>query len=239
MKANLFNCKVCGSALKKSGQTVFCQCGWHASANNKNLAQLNQKVIKGIIAVSFALMLGVAYVGYWGSSSLSIIPLKIAQWTNSLDEASFTKLKNVCMHLKKYDCVEGAYTSFYNSSHDLQALSELGHFQYRRKDFHSAAQTYRMYFKNQGRDVTAAYNFAHLLEKANNTADAEKYYKFALMSRPGVVQVTVMRSYIDLLVKTGQIKKARKELFNFKPILKRAGSLVQQEYVRWQKQVNG
>ena len=239
MKANLFNCKVCGSKLKKSGQTVFCQCGWHASNNHKSLTRLNQKAIKGIVAVSFALMLGVAYLGSWGSSSLSIIPLKIAQWTNSLDEASFTKLKNACMRLKKYDCVEGAYASLYKSSRDLQALSELAHFQYRRKDFHSAVQTYRLYFKNQGRDITAAYNFARLLEKNSNTVDAEKYYKFALVARPDVIQVTVMRSYIDLLVKTGQVKKARKELVDFKPTLKRAGSLVQQEYVRWQKRVNG
>ena len=239
MKTNFLNCKVCGSKLKKSGQTVFCQCGWHAPVNNKKIVQLDKKVIKGIVVASFALMLGVAYLGYWGSASLNIIPLKAAQWTDSLDQAAFAELKNICMALKKYDCVERAYTSFYRSSHDLQALSELGHFQYRRKDFHSAAQTYQHYFKNQGRDVTAAYNFARLLEKSNKPADAEKYYKFALMSRPGVIQVTVMRAYIDLLVKTGQIQKARRELFEFKPILKRAGALVQQEYSRWQKQVSG
>ncbi len=239
MKRNLLNCKVCGSKLKKSGQTVFCQCGWHASLNNKVLVQRDKKVIKGIVVASVALMLSVAYLGYWGSSSLSIIPLKVAQWTNSLDQSSFAELKNICMHLKKYDCVEDVYTSFYRSSDDLQALSELGHFQYRRKDFHSAAQTYQVYFKNQGRDVTAAYNFARLLEKSNNQADAERYYKFALMSRPGVVQITVMRAYIDLLVKTGQIQKAKRELFEFRPLSKRAGALVQQEYSRWQKQVNG
>ena len=239
MKNNLLNCKVCGFSLKKSGQTVFCKCGWHASVNHKKIAQLDKKVIKGIVIASFALMLGVAYLGYWGSHSLSIIPLKAAQWTGSLDKASFAKLKNICMHLKKYDCVEGAYTSFYNSSSDLQVLGELGEFQYRRKDFQSAAQTYQVYFKNAGRDVTAAYNFARLLEKYNNTSDAEKYYKFALVSRPGVIQITVMRAYVDLLVKTGQIRKAKRELFEFKPLLKRAGALVHQEYSRWQKQVNG
>ena len=239
MKTHLLNCKVCGSELKKTKRTAVCQCGWYISLNHKEDKKLNYNAIKGIMAVSLVLVLGVAYIGSWGSSSLSVISLKVQQLTGSLDQAEFTKLKNICMGLKKYNCVEKAYRSFYRSTGDLEVLNELAEFQYRRKDFSSARLTYAAYFQREGRDVKAAYNFARLLEKKGQVKSAEEYYKFALMSRPGTIQVTVMRSYIDLLVKTGQLGQARKELVEFKPLLKTASSLVHQEYGRWQKQVRG
>ena len=118
----------------------------------------------------------------------------------------------------------------------MKILAKLGEFQYRRNRLESASKTYKEYFTKKGSSVKAAYNYARILEKQGQVEFALSYYQYALNARPNTVQITVMRAYINLLVKSGQVNKARQELVKFKPILKRSGSLVQQEYERWQKQ---
>ncbi|MYE07719.1 MAG: hypothetical protein F4X95_03085 [Oligoflexia bacterium] len=233
----LFNCPVCGSKANKAGHTLFCKCGWSKSLNKKTEMMIQKNIVKNIFIAGFGLMALAMYLGHWGSASLKIAPLKISQWTGQLNKDSFTKLSDICASLKKYDCVEKAHISFFRSSGNLEILEQLGDFQYRRKKFNQANKTYNQYFTNKGNSVKAAYNYARILEKAGNTEAALSYYKYALEARPGTIQVTVMRSYIDLLVKSGQRNKAKQELLKLKPLLSRVGSLVKQEYNRWNKQV--
>ena len=234
---NTTNCPVCSGRLNKAGHTVFCGCGWHKSLNQKQQARVQHKISKGVFVAGVALMGLIVWFNNWGSSSISIVSLKAGQLTGQMNEESFSKMKNICMRLKKYDCVEEAHKSFYHAKGDLKTLEQLGDFQYRRKRFDEAANTYGEYFQKKGTDVKSAYNYARILENKGQTDFALSYYQYALKARPGTVQVTVMRSYIDLLVKSGQSDKAKAELLKLKPILKRAGSLVQQEYDRWQKQI--
>ena len=233
----LFNCPVCGSKLNKAGHTLFCKCGWSKSLNKKIQMTIQKNIAKNIFIAGFGLMVAAVYIGHWGTASFTIAPLKISQWTGQLNKDSFSRLKNICMSLKKYDCVEKAHTSFFKSSGDLEILEQLGDLQYRRKKLSQADKTYNQYFTKKGNSVKAAYNYARILEKQGKTDAALSYYKYALKARPGTIQVTVMRSYIDLLVKSGQSVKAKQELLKLKPILKRVGSLVKQEYDRWNKQV--
>ena len=200
---------------------------------------MQKNITKGIAIAGFAIMSAIIYFGNWGSYSISIVPLKARQWTGQLNEQSFDRLKNICMDLKKYNCVEKAHSSFFNSSDNLEVLEQLGEFQYRRKRINHASKSYNKYFTKKGRSVKAAYNYARILEKQGHVDSALSYYKYALSVKPNVVQITVMRSYIDLLMKSGQKSKAKAVLLKFKPILKRSNSLVQQEYDRWNKKVNG
>ncbi len=236
---NHFNCPVCGSQLKKAGQTSFCSCGWSRSFNQKEHKRAQTAIAKNIVIAGLGLMAGIVYIGSWGSSSVSIAPLKARQWTGQLNPASFQKLKTICMRLKKYDCVEKAQESFFQSSGDMKALEEMGEFQYRRKKFDQAQKTYHRYFTQKGTSVKSAYNYARILEKSGQDKHALSYYQYALKAEPDTLQITVMRSYIDLMVKMGQTHQARQELSRLKPVITRAGSLAQQEYHRWNKQVNG
>ena len=233
---NFINCPNCGNKIKKTGNTLHCQCGWHKSLNQTKERQIQNKIAKNIFIAGLTLMGFVVYVGNWGSASLTIMPLKARQWTGTLNEKSFQKLTSLCLQLKKYNCTENAHRSFFRSSNDMKILAKLGEFQYRRNRLESASKTYKEYFTKKGSSVKAAYNYARILEKQGQVEFALSYYKYALNARPNTVQITVMRAYINLLVKSGQVNKARQELVKFKPILKRSGSLVQQEYERWQKQ---
>ena len=232
----LTNCPICGKGVKRVSQTAFCKCGWQKSFNKKQIQKMEHKTVKSLFIMGTILMGLIVYVNNWGASSLSIVPLKVSQWTGNLNPKSFAKLQYVCMKLKRYNCVESAQTSFYRSSGNLTILAELGAFQYRRQRFHEASRTYNRYFKMNGKDIKAAYNYARILEKQGHVKHALAYYEYALKARSGVIQVTIMRSYLDLLVETGQRNRARKVLFKLKPLLKRSGSLVKQEYKRWEKQ---
>ena len=169
-----------------------------------------------------ALMGLVVYLGNWGSSSIKIAPLKVQQWTGQLNEQSFSRLTETCMKLKKYNCVEKAHSSFFHSSSDLKVLEQLGEFQYRRKKLSKASATYNKYFTKKGNSIKAAYNYARILEEQKQVKHALSYYEYALKAQPNTVQITVMRSYINLLVKTGQVNKAKQVLAQFKPLLKRS-----------------
>ena len=234
---NLINCPVCGSKTKKAGHTLFCKCGWSKSLNKNTEMIIQKNIAKNIFIAGLAVMLFAMYLGHWGSASLKIAPLKISQWTGNLNNHSFTQLTDICTRLKKYDCVEKAHVSFFKSSGKLEILEQLGDFQLRRNKLNEADKTYNQYFTHKGNSVKAAYNYARILEKAGKIDAALSYYKYALEARPGTIQVTVMRSYIDLLVKSGQRSKAKQELLKLKPLLNRVGSLVKQEYNRWNKQV--
>ena len=235
---NILNCPTCGADIEQAGKTLMCpECGWHKSFNGRQKMKIQNKIAKGIFIAGFGLLSFIIYVGSWGPFSFSIIPLKVSQWSGQLNERSFERLKDICMNLKKYDCVEQAHLSFFQFAGRLDTLERLGEFQYRRKKIEAAYKTYSQYFENEGKSIKAAYNYARILEQQGKVQHALSYYKYALKARPGKIQVTVMRSYLNLLVKSGQIRKAKRELLRLKPILDRAGSLVQQEYERWKKQV--
>jgi len=235
---NILNCPACEAGIEQAGKTLMCpECGWHKSFNRRQQMKMQSRVAKGIFIAGLIVSGFIMYVGNWGPFSLSIIPVKVSQWSGQLNEQSFKRLKGICMSLKKYDCVEQAHLSFFQSSGHLDILEQLGEFQYRRKKMEAAYKTYSQYFKSKGKSVKAAYNYARIMEKEGKIQDALSYYKYALKARPDKIQVTVIRSYIDLLVKSGQVRKARRELLRLKPLLERAGSLVQQEYERWRKQV--
>ena len=236
---NLMNCPICGSKTNKAGHTVFCKCGWNHSFNQKKEMKVQKLISKRIFIAGISLMGLVVFLGNWGSSSIKIAPLKVQQWTGQLNEKSFSRLTETCLKLKKYNCVEKAHSSFFHSSSDLKVLEQLGEFQYRRKKLGRASATYNKYFTKKGNSIKAAYNYARILEEQKQVKHALSYYEYALKAQPNTIQITVMRSYINLLVKTGQVSKAKQILAQFKPLLKRSSSLVKQEYNRWSKQVNG
>ena len=233
------NCPLCSNQLKKVGQTVSCSCGWSKSFNQAGHNNIQTSIVKKALLTGVAIFSLFIHISQWGGSSLAIMPLKAQQWSGFLSKNSYTRLQEICMSMKKYDCVESAHRAYYQASQDLEVLSELGNFQFRRSRFAEAGQTYKLYFQNKGQDVKSAYNYARILEKQGLKDHALSYYKYAIKSRPDTLQISVVRAYINLLVKEGQVSQARQELRLMHDSVQRAGDLVQQEYQRWQKQVRG
>lgn len=239
---NITNCPVCNLKTNKIGNTFLCRCGWSQSFNQKAYKKMQNKIVSGIIIAGILFIGSLAYIGTWGGSSFKVATLQIQQLTGHFDKSSFKELKQICFNLKKYDCVEQVYKSFFKSSNDLQILEELGEFQYNRDKLKEATKTYNLYFTKKGRSTKAAYLYGLILEQHGQFKHALNYYKYSLTMSKGITKFTAINSYINLLVQLKQFRKAKRALNLLKPFLKTKSMktkniLVKQEYQRLKKQI--
>ena len=218
------NCPRCGSPVEQVSQTLICKCGWTHS--KKEEASQNTVIVGMILA--FTLIAGSLFHFFqWGSHAFGIL------------FASPSEKIKICMNLKKYDCVEHNYQASYKKTGDISFLEELGEIQFKREKFSSAKQTYARYFspENQGKSYKAAYYYAHSLAKTGDIEVAIKYFDVILRNKPHVLMVTVMESYLEVLVSHNRIRKARELLAKLTRENKNAVETVNQIQV-WRKKFN-
>ena len=191
------NCPRCSLQLKKIGQTLICDCGWTQS---KKQEASQVYVITGMI-LSFVLVAGFLFHFFqWGNHGFRI-----------LFSGAEGKLE-ICMDLQKYDCVEKNYQALFDQSGDLKYLEELGELQFKREKFQASKQTYALYFSKEGRAYKSAYYYAHSLAQTGDLETAIQYFDSILKSNPSVLMVTIMESYLQILVSNNRIDKAKEIL---------------------------
>jgi len=217
-------CPRCGSfKLKNIGQTTICDtCGWTKS---KKQEASQVYVITGMI-LSFVLVAGALFHFFqWGSHGFQII-----------FAGAETKLE-ICKELKKYDCVEDNYQALFNQKGDLKYLEELGELQFKREKFKSSKQTYALYFSKEGKAYKSAYYYAHSLAQTGDLEMAIQYFDSILKSNPSVLMVTIMESYLQILVSNNRIDKAKEILAWMDESNKKAVNTADQ-IMFWRKKFN-
>ena len=191
------NCQRCGGIPEQVSDTLICKCGWTYS---KREEASQNTVIIGMILV-FTLVAGSLFHFFqWGSHGFSIF------------FASPSEKVEICMDLKKYDCVEKNYAALFQSTEKLDYLEELGEFQFKREKFTESEKTYRLYFSKKGKSYKAAYYYAHSLAKTGDIESAITYFDSILRSKPHVLMVTIMESYLQVLISHNRINKAKEIL---------------------------
>ena len=216
------NCPRCGNNTKRVGSTLICKCGWIYS--KKEEASQNTVII-GMILV-FTLTAGSLFHFFqWGSYGLSVL------FANPSEKVK------ICMKLKKYDCVEKNYMKLFQATSDLNYLEELGELQFKRERFAESGETYSIYFSKKGRSYKAAYYYAHSLVKTGNIESAIQYFDSILRSKPHILMVTIMESYLEVLVSHNRIGKAKEILSWVNKANKGAVNTANQIQV-WRKKFN-
>ena len=218
------SCPRCSEAVKLAGQTLFCRCGWSYSKVNHN-KNIQKKVVFSLFLSTCLFSAILFYFFQWGKHGLSIITADSKQ-----------KLK-ICMDLKKYDCVEDSYQNIFNQSGDIKVLSQLGKFQFQRSRYAEAKQTYSQYFAKGGKDYRAAHYYAHTLVKTNNLEEAIIYFEAVLKSTRTTLMVTVIESYLDVLVSHNRMQKAKEVLARVKEMAKNSEN-TQSQIMKWEKKFN-
>ena len=215
-------CPICGKTAEKVGKTLICKCGW--SYSKKTEASENT-VIVGMLLV-FVLSAGALFHFFqWGSYGFSI-----------LFSGPSSKIK-ICRDLKKYDCVEKNYEKLFHSTADLAFLEELGELQFKREKFDSAKKTYSLYFSKKGQSYKAGYYYAHSLVKTGDVENAIKYFDSILRSKPHTLMVTIMESYLDVLVSNNRINKAR-EILSWVNTANKGAVNTENQIQAWRKKFN-
>jgi tetratricopeptide (TPR) repeat protein len=161
-------------------------------------------IFAGVLAF---LCLSFMLVMNWDIHSLAVIPLKIKETVGASNPADIERMGEICMDLKKWDCVESNYSQA--AAHDPQQLTRLGQFQMKRAKWQAAAQTYYRFFQSGGQDLDASYNYAKALSQLGEVDEAVKYFDMVLAAKPDVRQVTVVQNYVKLLMDHQRYDQAR------------------------------
>ncbi len=216
------NCPRCGKPLKKAGKTLFCECGWNLSPPDDRA----QKQVAQVLLLSAGLLGGILFHFFqWGKHGWSVF---FAGGKEKLE---------ICMDLKKYDCAEGVYAKLFQKTGDLSFLEQLAEFQFKRKKFKESEMSYSAYFSKGGKSYRGAYYYAHVLAKNGRVSDSIKYFDSILKSKPSVLMITVVESYLKVLVSHQRVEKAKQVMAYVKKISENSKHS-QSQILKWEKKFN-
>lgn len=218
------HCQRCGDLAQSAGQTVFCRCGWSHS-QTVSVESLQKKVVLSLF-LSSCLFVGLLFhFLYWGGHSLAIVI------------AGPEKKLEICMKLKRFQCVEESYQALFNKTGNLKTLNRLGQFQFERGRYKAASKTYSQYFSEGGKYYMAAYYYAHALVKTGRLDRAIFYFEGILKGRNQGIKMAVLESYLNVLISHNRRKRAKAVLVRAKRRAK-GSHRTQSQIVKWEKQFN-
>lgn len=223
-------CKQDVSAERRNQSLVICdQCGFVVSGNTYAARKETEKrsiVIFG--AICALVLLGYIQIMNWDNAALEIISLSAKQTLGIASTADNERVAEICMNLKKWDCVEYNYAK--TASTDPSKLPRLGHFQMKRSEWQAAAQSYYSFFQKGGNNLDASYDYAKALAQLGQVDDATKYFEQVLAARPDVLQVTVVQNYVKLLMDHQRYEQARKLIADIRGRGPETGSFMEAEF---------
>ncbi len=220
----VYNCQRCSAPLRGSS---VCSCGWYME-QNQGEKQADKDTIKSLVIISCLLLISGFYFFQWGGYSFSIIPHYLS--------GNHEKISEICMDLKKYDCVEEQYTKIFERNKDPLYLEKLAEFQFKREKYEDASQNYMKFFETSGeKGFRSMYYYAHALAKINEIDSAISYFESLIQKKENVLMVTVTESYLKILVEYNRVKKAKEVLIRAEKRAKNSQSAMA-HVQRWKKE---
>ena len=209
-------CKLDISAERKKLSPIICNnCGYTGSGKRQAVKQEVEKNTIILFSTFCAIALGSFFqLANWDSHSLEVIPLKLKATFGMSSNADNERMGEMCLELKKYDCVEASYKKV--AAVDQTKLPRLGQFEMKRAEYNEAAQTFYGFFQKGGADLEASYSYARALAQLGQIDDATKYFEQVLAARPDVLQVTVVQNYVRVLMEHKRFDQAKKLILNIR-----------------------
>ncbi|MEO0335909.1 MAG: hypothetical protein AAF202_05935 [Pseudomonadota bacterium] len=238
------HCPACGTEIPAERQfdgIIICECGWTSSVKNQAAnTKMNDRVCIAIAVFAALLVAAFVQVVNWDTHAFDIIPLKAKQISSTASGDDLNAIVEICMERKKINCAEEALMDLYNlDKTNGEALARLGDLQTQASRHEDAVKTYDLFFGVDGTKPTLddKFNYAKSLAATNQTEKAEKYFKQILKSKPGVLQITVTRHYIKMLVANEKYKKAKDTLDYFRRQGSNTKLFMEQEYLEIKKKL--
>jgi tetratricopeptide (TPR) repeat protein len=200
------------------GSTIICECGWSKSMHSDQADRRNMdRTCASIVLVSGLLIASFLQAVNWDRHFFAIIPLKVKQVAGKATIKELEQIVEICNERKKIDCSERALSQIARKQPtNLPNLSRLGQLQFKRGSYERAVSTLTLYFSQRGTDVDAAYTYAQALTRLKKYDQADRFYKFALEQKPEILQITVVRSYVQMLVEADRLKQARDTILQYR-----------------------
>lgn len=214
---------------RKQVPTICNHCGFSGSDKvEKHSVAGERNVIKVFSTLAILFVASYIQLANWDNHSLDIIPLKIKEATGTLSTADNEQYAQICMELKKWDCVETEYSLV--AKQDPNQILRLANFQMKRAKYNEAAQTFYSFFQNGGNDLEASYSYAKALAQLGQVDEATKYFDQVLAARPDVLQVTVVQNYVKLLMDHQRYDQAKKLIVDIRKLGPTADMFMETEF---------
>jgi len=217
------HCPACGTEISHERQfdgITICECGWTSSVQHDNAqTKMNDRVCISIAFFAALLVGSFIQVVNWDSYSITIIPLKVKQISAIATVEELNQIAEICLDRKKLNCTEEAYQQIFElDSEQHETLAKLGELQIKRGHMADAVKTYDRYFgmSSVRPSLDSQFQYAKALAATSQTKKAEKYFKRVLKAKPDVLQITVTRHYIQMLVENEEFSKAKATLEHFR-----------------------
>ncbi len=192
-------CQLDISPERKLKRPVICNhCGFTSSNDEIMQGKIERRSIVWFSAISVFVIAAHIQLSNWDKHSLSIIPLGVKSTLGMMSQADHEHKAEICIDLKKWDCVETSYVSIAKA--DSTQWQRAADFQMKRAKYAEAAQSYYQFFQNGGESLEASYSYAKALAQLGQVDEATQYFDQVLASKPDVLQVTVVQSYVKLLM---------------------------------------
>lgn len=202
-------CKMDISAERKKLNPVVCNhCGYSSANDERVQKDIERKNIIAFVGLSIFLIAAHIQLMNWDKHSLSIIPIVLKETVGAASSADYESKAQICMDLKKYDCVESAYIQ--TAKIEPTLWKRAGDFEMKRGKFAEAARSYFPLFQNgKVQDIEVSYNYAKALAAIGQVDEAISYFDAILAARPDVLQVTVVQNYVKLLMQHQRYDQAQ------------------------------
>ncbi len=205
---------------RRIGDKYFCDCGWRFQVLNSDNKPPVHKDKSSLLICLFAglLLFSFLHAVSWDSFFFKVIPVKIAYVTGMSDTKTIAELSHMCEVRKKYNCVLQTLDDLYkkNPLQQIESLHKKGKLLVKMENYKDAVKTYQLYFDKNGKSPEAHYQFAKSLRYEEMISEATAQYELALESKPDVLQVSVARSFVDMLIENKKYQQARKVITTYR-----------------------
>ena len=131
--------------------------------------------------------------------------------------ADYEKMAFICEDRKKPSCVETSYAKIaFLQPKNLENLERLAKIQFQQQDWTRAGLTLTRYFTLKGKSIDAGYMFAQILQKQKKYSESDRYYRFALSKKSKTMQISMTRSYIQMLIEANRLTQAKNVLLHYR-----------------------
>lgn len=209
-------CPRCGSQIDKerlkNSPLVCDSCGW---VNSDQVAEKNQSITKAYIMVigSLSLFMVAAFMlaVNWDNHGVEILRLKPRQYLGVASTVQLQRIAEICKERGKLDCMEEAlHEAVEKEPLNDEIVIEYAKTVLQTKNYQEGQRLLGQYFNQGGQELEAAYLFAQILGHQGRVNDAVMYYNSVLAAKPDVLQVTVTKNLVDLLVHDNRLEEAQK-----------------------------
>jgi tetratricopeptide (TPR) repeat protein len=169
-----------------------------------------KKFAQGTVIAAVLLIVSFVHVVQWDRHFFSIMTLSAKSMTGMADSQDLREIVSICKERMKHSCTEDAlYKLAKLESNNPDLLFDLGEIRRKTGQIDGAVAAYKAHFERDGQSVGAAYEWARIEESRGQIEKAKELYARALSLKTDVLQVTVIQTYVNMLLKANQFSEAK------------------------------